>query len=594
MSDSTTAETIRQLGIARKALIAYPPAHPELAAALERAHRPLAAVLDSVEEFAFAAARDGLLWGGETVDTVYARELASALLERQAGVVRLSAGLDVRELEAFLRCLAPDAARSERPGLAEELSSAGATHVRVEALDYSRIVVTDRVDASRPQGVTFEEIVLSALEPSRAPTPPPDLSASESAAVPETVAHITREFAELYGQEDVERVEPLDLPSRLGRARIRVPRSARTGPSADLGDRPETVSDEAIAYGQVWALIELLDASLLRSETEMLLERSAAGFRLLIQNGRLAAAVEIAGALRDRVTGAGVAAGTVALINECLERFASPEAMAALIDHLPAAGEPAFGQAKRLVGLLGTVALRNLLLALADEEDQSRRRRLVDFLTALGPAIVPEAVLLLKDERWYVVRNVLLLLRSVDDRSSLPQIREVAEHEDLRVRLEAIKSLLAHDPKVPRELLARTLQNPDPKLAERAIALAGSYGILEAVDPLVKLLRRWDPLGQKRSLRLRAIWALGEFHQARALAPLGRYFEDWILPLVALEERRAMFQTLGKYPEAARRPYVEKGLKSRDPEIQEICRKLAIAKRPSERTTGGPDSAPVR
>jgi hypothetical protein len=61
MSDSTAAETIRQLGIARKALIAYPPAHPELAAALERAHRPLADLLDSVEESArvFAYRRDG-------------------------------------------------------------------------------------------------------------------------------------------------------------------------------------------------------------------------------------------------------------------------------------------------------------------------------------------------------------------------------------------------------------------------------------------------------------------------------------------------------------------------------------------------------
>ncbi|PYQ43218.1 MAG: hypothetical protein DMF77_10670 [Acidobacteria bacterium] len=53
--------------------------------------------------------------------------------------------------------------------------------------------------------------------------------------------------------------------------------------------------------------------------------------------------------------------------------------------------------------------------------------------------------------------------------------------------------------------------------------------------------------------------------------------------MVSLEERRAAFRSLSLYPSEARRPYVERGLRTRDPEIRRVCERLDRESPPVER-----------
>jgi HEAT repeat protein len=253
---------------------------------------------------------------------------------------------------------------------------------------------------------------------------------------------------------------------------------------------------------------------------------------------------------------------------------ATPDATQALIASLATAPPDETAAIRRLVEALGSAAARSLLVALSEESNRSRRRRLFDLLASLGPRIVPDVVPLLHDKRWYVVRNMLLLLRSVNDRTSLAEVRRVAQHGDLRVRMEAIKTLLAYDESVPTALLEEAVNDRDPKLAETAIALVGSYGIKEAVGPLLRILKRRDLFGKRRSLRVRVIKALGELADPLALSQMDSLFSTSFLPWPAKEERHAAFESLAGYPPDARAPLVERGLKARDPQIREICRKL--------------------
>jgi hypothetical protein len=168
---------------------------------------------------------------------------------------------------------------------------------------------------------------------------------------------------------------------------------------------------------------------------------------------------------------------------------------------------------------------------------------------------------------------MVLLLRRVQDRSAMSEIRRCADHPDLRVRLEAIRALFAFDSKVPRDLLARTIHHPDPRLAEAAVLLTGQHGITQATDLLVEILLRWDLLGRRRSLRLKALRALADLADPAVLPRLRRFFREWPLPLVALEERRAAYRFLYAYDAGVRAP----GQRSRDPVIRDICRGLAKA-----------------
>jgi HEAT repeat protein len=202
---------------------------------------------------------------------------------------------------------------------------------------------------------------------------------------------------------------------------------------------------------------------------------------------------------------------------------------------------------------------------------------------------VPEATKLLADERWYVVRNMVLILHRVADPASVQAVRDCTLHPDLRVRLEAIKGLLKLDLETARGLLARAIHDPDPKLAETAIGLAGTYAIAEAVEPLLGIVDRWDLLGKQRSLRVKALRALGDLADPAALPRLERFFKNWLIPVVAMEERRAAYRALQSYPVEARREIVERGMRSRDDEIRSLCRRLQAQApvRAEERTQRG-------
>ncbi len=346
------------------------------------------------------------------------------------------------------------------------------------------------------------------------------------------------ELSVVFRDDDIDRYNPDEHQSLLEAASIEVPVLVTAQEIPELGDRLETVTDDALAERMAQTLVELCLRFAGREGTETLLARIDGLFRSLLAAGRLELATTVAEDLRV---------------------------------------------ARRLLDALGKAAARGFLLALAEEKDKSRRRRILDLLVSLGPVIAPPAMELLKDERWYVVRNMIVLLHRVGDRSALTDIRLTAGHHDLRVRLEAIKWLLAYDPEVPRDLLEKAINDPDLKLAEAAIVLAGSYGIKEAEAPLLAIVNGFDVLGKRRSLRIKALKALGDLGDPAVLPRLDHYFRSPLFTMVSLEERRAAFRSLSLYPPEARRPYVERGLRTRDPEIRRLCERLDRESPPVDR-----------
>jgi hypothetical protein len=305
-----------------------------------------------------------------------------------------------------------------------------------------------------------------------------------------------------------------------------------------------------------------------------ILRRVEGPYRRLLAAGRLRDAARVAERVRRRATPRGPSA---APFREALERMSDRAAVDALVGALPAMRDDAAGAFPALLGFLSPTAVGHLLDALAEAEDRRVRLRILELSAKLGWLVGREAETRLSDPRWYVVRNMLLLLRKVGDVKSVPAVRGCVDHPDLRVRLEAIHNLFAFDASAPRELLTRTLEDPDPRQAEAALELVGQYGIAEAVGPIVAFLQARDPLGRRHGARVKAIRALGALGNPVALAGLDRYRSRFQLSPSALEERREIYRTLAAYPEEARRPWIESGLRSRDAEIRRLSSVLASA-----------------
>ncbi len=402
---------------------------------------------------------------------------------------------------------------------------------------------------------------------SRSATPQPQRAATDP--------DLVRELSALFRNEDIDRFSPQDHQALLRSAgSLEVPAASDqvvAGPEA--ATRLASVSENAVSATLATSLIEALVRQGSREGFEALLGRVEELYRSMLRTGQVAQAVEATEslrALRGRSS-----AELEARVAECMARLASGDSIPLLVDALPKTGPEAPGLVRRLGEALGAVVIHNLLLALAAEQDRVRRRHIFDTLTALGPSIVDHATLLLKDQRWFVLRNMMALLRAVGDRTTLPQVRRLAQHADLRVRLEAIKTLFSLDTGVPRSLLDDAIASPDPKEAEAAVVLVGNYGIAEGLEPLLGLLEGWDLRGQRRSLRVKALRALGELGDPAALGPLDRFFKGAWLPVLSAEERRAAYDSLAGYPLEARAPLVQRGLQARDPKVRACCERLA-------------------
>jgi HEAT repeat protein len=464
--------------------------------------------------------------------------------------------LAVQQVVQLLRNL-PDPLRqsiiqSVLRSLATEEGGAALLREFITPLDQDEVLIALRYLSTMVNLSSHAMRLLEALSAGGAP----------SRDLPPAPPALVAELSALFGDDDIDRFNPPEHQSLL-ESTIRVPsRPGAVGNIAVLGDRVDTVSDEAVHRSLARSLMEMIARHGTARDPEPLLRRVEAVVTAQVASGQFADALEIVQTLREISADASLA------------RLAGRETMNSLVAGLLTAPPEVSPAIHSLIDALGSVALQSLLVALAEEENRSRRRKLFDFVSGLGHKIVPDVVRFLSDPRWYVVRNMILLLRGVNDRSSLPEIRRLAEHPDLRVRLEAIKALLALDPSVPPSLLENAINDPDPKMAETAIALAGSYGIREAVGPLSRILEGRDLFGSRRQLRLRAIKALGDLGAPEALPAIEPFLTSSIFPWPAREERRAAWESLAAYPPEARAPFVDRGLTSRDEVVRDLCRRM--------------------
>jgi hypothetical protein len=135
---------------------------------------------------------------------------------------------------------------------------------------------------------------------------------------------------------------------------------------------------------------------------------------------------------------ASMPSGCVAAAEQLLARLASPAAMEALVGHEPLDVEAL----DRLLPLLSLDAYEVLLNTLVTSKDRSVRRMLLDRLGQTTLDAAPLIAARLHDDRWYVVRNMLVLLQRLRRFTPGFSALQWAEHSDVRVRVEAIQLAL--------------------------------------------------------------------------------------------------------------------------------------------------------
>jgi len=131
-------------------------------------------------------------------------------------------------------------------------------------------------------------------------------------------------------------------------------------------------------------------------------------------------------------------------------------------------------------------AVRPLLAALAEEEELTARKAILDVLIRIGRPAVPAVVDNLSDSRWFIVRNMITILGALGLPDLAPQVAAVLSHPDLRVKKEAIKALARMPHPASVQALGELCFFPDEGVALTATAALAAKKEPEAVMALYR------------------------------------------------------------------------------------------------------------
>jgi hypothetical protein len=139
-----------------------------------------------------------------------------------------------------------------------------------------------------------------------------------------------------------------------------------------------------------------------------------------------------------------------------------------------------------IVVRMGLAAVRPLLDELVEAKSRHTRRAIMDRLVhSFGPEIGPHVIERLGDPRWYVVRNMIALLREAGCSLTQVPIDKFRAHEDARVRRETLQ-LQLENAATRDDALLQALQDNDKNVLRTALQAARSNLPERAVPVLAK------------------------------------------------------------------------------------------------------------
>lgn len=126
-----------------------------------------------------------------------------------------------------------------------------------------------------------------------------------------------------------------------------------------------------------------------------------------------------------------------------------------------------------LLSLLGTAAITPITGMLGSLEHRPARMMICDFLIANGRETVDLIGGFIYDKRWYVSRNVAMILGEIGNERGVTFLKKSAAHTDSRVRLETLRAAKRILGDEAEKVLRGFLNDPDVDLRKRALRALG-------------------------------------------------------------------------------------------------------------------------
>ena len=127
-------------------------------------------------------------------------------------------------------------------------------------------------------------------------------------------------------------------------------------------------------------------------------------------------------------------------------------------------------------GFLNRTSIPPFISLLGELESIHGRKNVLDILIHLGKHDIQAVAKGLQDNRWFVVRNIIYVLRHIGDKKAVEYLLATAKHTDDRVRKETIKTLGELKNPLALQTLRDCLDDADPSIRKIAVKALGSIG----------------------------------------------------------------------------------------------------------------------
>lgn len=251
-----------------------------------------------------------------------------------------------------------------------------------------------------------------------------------------------------------------------------------------------------------------------------------------------------------------------------------------ILDAAAVLGRDKFQAIRSIIGTVGHPFVLPLMERLFAEENRSQRRFWFDCLSDLGEMTRIAAIERIIDERWFVVRNLTIMLRAFNDQEVQRQVRKLVNHPHPKVRKEAMKNLLSYGDQAADKLLLQDLEGGDPERKLVAVQVAEMSSNPLVVDKLLAIVESSGLRDYGLELKTSAVQALAGIGDASVLPKLNEIlFTGRLLhPGKHLQLKIAIIRALPRFPATLSRPILEdvaaKGGKALAPAASEALRAL--------------------
>jgi HEAT repeat protein len=203
-----------------------------------------------------------------------------------------------------------------------------------------------------------------------------------------------------------------------------------------------------------------------------------------------------------------------------------PEFHEELLNGLTLWGKTKYEDIKALILGIGDPFVEPLIHRLAEESSMSLRRYYLECLYEIGDAAKAAAIQHLNDTRWYVVRNMVSLLRRFGDPAVVRHFRGIIGHSHPKVRQELIRVLFAFNRPEADNLLQKEFSSSDRERVLTAIQLAEQSRNLATIEYLRRILSITMIAADEYELKRAAVKTLGKIANPAVLPDLERILDQ--------------------------------------------------------------------